>query len=80
LHPIKKIISKRYSARHIQDEVLKNLKMTPKVLGSLQYLATKSSGACQTLDTGLLCGIDISRIRDGACPIPYTFCDILGLE
>jgi hypothetical protein len=45
---------------------------------SLQYSTTKSSGACQP--RGYAYGIDRSRIRDGACPIPCTYCDILGIE
>ena len=38
---------RKYSGRHIQDEVLKNLKITREVLESLRYWATKCSGTCQ---------------------------------
>jgi hypothetical protein len=33
---------------HLQNEVQENSKTHSEVLGHLQYLATKSSGACQT--------------------------------
>ena len=38
--------------RHILGEVQKNLKVTSKVLGSLHYSATKSSGLVRAGTTG----------------------------
>jgi hypothetical protein len=39
--------ARKVLGRHIQGGVLKNSKMTSKVLGSLQYSATKRSRTCQ---------------------------------
>jgi hypothetical protein len=67
--------AKEVLGRHLQDGVQENSKMPSEVLESLQYLTTKSSGACQTRAHETAHMAYILQIRDGTWPTLYTSCN-----